>query len=501
MMDSCDTLRVVDSSNRLTDHYEALTSIAFDNDAGNFFVTGSRDGVVRLWEGDNDRPQDVPMCVVTMPIHTRSAVNSVAIWSDSAVFMASGSDDKTVKLCKVTPNRREFIATLNKHTASVNSVAFHHRLYLLVSGSSDRTIRLWRYDPNNINDSNVECISVLEGHSAPVHSVAFHPRLNILASGSDAVRLYNFNSNGNASDAIAFTNDNGKNGHREEVTCVAFHPQFDTMATCSAEDNTVKLWEVTSSGHVNCFETLRGDDDLQYESVVFHPMEPFMLTGGKHTEAAKLWRFTPSGREFSSSVIMVAKRRDGHIVLGRHAETLAFHPFNNVLVIGNYWSSYSLDNLNAAIDKAHAVDERYRGSPQPVAQPVAPPVAQPVAPPVAQPVAQPLAPPVITAQDRRDQMIDDLRAAEAKAGGLTNMSREDVLAVIPNSSSWPTDLRDNFYDGKQIAQMKRMTDEELELTVREFFGDELEKKLKNQERAKRYIQIAIDCLKEMCNDP
>lgn len=53
--------------------------------------------------------------------------------------------------------------------------------------------------------------------------------------------------------------------------------------------------------------------------------------------------------------------------------------------------------------------------------------------------------------------------ATAVAGGLTNMTRQPVLEVIPNSGSWPTDLRENFYDGKQIAQMKQMTDEELEL--------------------------------------
>ncbi len=67
-------------------------------------------------------------------------VNSVAFSPDSK-YLASGSDDKTVKLWSVEAKKE--ITTLRGHRDKVTSIAFSPNGKYLVSGSYDKTIRLW----------------------------------------------------------------------------------------------------------------------------------------------------------------------------------------------------------------------------------------------------------------------------------------------------------------------------------------------------------------------
>ena len=69
------------------------------------------------------------------------------------------------------------IATLTRHSDSVNSVVFNNSGTILASGSMDNTIKLWNVE------SQTE-IATLTGHSDSVNSVVFNNSGTILASGS-----------------------------------------------------------------------------------------------------------------------------------------------------------------------------------------------------------------------------------------------------------------------------------------------------------------------------
>ncbi|MCL1463018.1 WD40 repeat domain-containing protein, partial [Argonema galeatum] len=69
---------------------------------------------------------------------------SVAFSPDGQT-LASGSDDKTIKLWDIRSGQLK--TTLTGHSDDVNSVAFSPDGQTLASGSDDKTIKLWRISP------------------------------------------------------------------------------------------------------------------------------------------------------------------------------------------------------------------------------------------------------------------------------------------------------------------------------------------------------------------
>jgi WD40 repeat protein len=67
-------------------------------------------------------------------------VFSVA-FSPDGKYLASGSEDSTVKLWSVESQKE--ITTLQGHSLQINSLAFSPDGNYLASGSEDKTIKLW----------------------------------------------------------------------------------------------------------------------------------------------------------------------------------------------------------------------------------------------------------------------------------------------------------------------------------------------------------------------
>ncbi|TVP66226.1 MAG: hypothetical protein EA343_01745, partial [Nodularia sp. (in: Bacteria)] len=116
----------------LTGHSSYIRSVAFSSD-GQFLASGSEDETIKLWNVTTGTE------ICTLTGHSDSVYS--IIFSSDGQFLASSSEDETIKLWNVATGKE--ISTLCGHSASVISVAFSRDGQLLASGSRDNTIKLW----------------------------------------------------------------------------------------------------------------------------------------------------------------------------------------------------------------------------------------------------------------------------------------------------------------------------------------------------------------------
>jgi WD40 repeat protein len=195
-----------------------------------------------------------------------SDVNSVA-FSPNGQILASGSDDKAIKLWDVATGKETY--TFKGHFGWIWAIAFNPDDKTLASGSADKTIKLW-------NLATTEEIRTLKGHTDGVATVAFSPDGKTLASGSldKTIKLWNL--------------ETGKqirtlSGHSQAVAALAFSPDGQTLASGSW-DKTIKLWNVATGKQIR---TLEGHAGLIL-SVAFSP-DGTALASGSKDKTVKLW--------------------------------------------------------------------------------------------------------------------------------------------------------------------------------------------------------------------
>ena len=159
-------------------------------------------------------------------------VRSVAI-SSNGKLLASGSEDKTIKLWNMPDGA--LLRTLD-HASSVRSAAISPDVKLLVSGLYDHSIKLW-----NLPDGTL--LRTLTGHTGYVLSVAISPDGKLLASGSyGRIKLWSLPDG-----AMLRT----LRGHTGYVFSVAIN-LYSKLLASGSRDNTIKLWSLPNGNHITC---------------------------------------------------------------------------------------------------------------------------------------------------------------------------------------------------------------------------------------------------------
>jgi WD40 repeat protein len=246
----------------LRGHGDVVRSVAFSPD-GKFLASGSEDQTVKVWEVGSW--QEVATLRHGGVGRFWDRVSPVS-FSPDGKFLASGSNDKTVKVWEVGSWRE--VVTLKGHGDPVNSVSFSPDGKFLASGSGDWTVKVWEV-------GSWREVVTLKGHGSSVNSVSFSPDGKFLASGSGdwTVKVWEV---GRWQEVATLR------GHGDVVRSVAFSPDGKFLASGS-EDKTVKVWEVGSWREV---ATLK--HEWTANSVAFSPNGKF-LASGSSDDTVKVW--------------------------------------------------------------------------------------------------------------------------------------------------------------------------------------------------------------------
>ena len=279
-------------------------------------------------------------------------VYSIA-WHPNANLLASGSEDQLVKLWRpeneCTPLAScglwTCLATLRGHSDAVNSVSWHPSADVLASGSEDKNIRLWVPAANATEPLTIcrswTCVATLAGHGDSVFSVAWCPRETVLvsASGDETLKVWvPEDTPAPLTPYSAWACQATIVGHTEEVVGVSWHPRVDMLASTS-DDSTIKLWvpadpaaTVVNCDSWSCLATLIGhDDDLDVDAVQWHPTAN-VLASASDDGTVKLWApketAAPLATCRSWTCLATLRGHNGGIL------SVSWHPSDDMLAIG-----------------------------------------------------------------------------------------------------------------------------------------------------------------------
>jgi len=94
-------------------------------------------------------------------------------------LIVSGSDDRMIKLWRMSDTKCWEVETFRGHLNNISCVMFHPHQDIIVSNSEDKTIRFWDLQKRN-------CIQTFRRDNDRFWILAVHPKINLIAAGHDA---------------------------------------------------------------------------------------------------------------------------------------------------------------------------------------------------------------------------------------------------------------------------------------------------------------------------
>jgi serine/threonine protein kinase len=199
-------------------HQNAVRGLVFDNDGKHLFA-GDRDGSVRRWSLDSDKP-------LTEAHQAGTTVYAIALSPDGET-LATGGSDKIVRLWNAKDLTQKL--PLEGHAAPIYSLSFNHDGRRLASVGWDKTVRIW-------DTGSGLLVKSWEGHDGDIWSVAYSPDGKTLATGGtdSAVKLWDAESGELRATYL---------GHKNGVHGIAFNSD-GTLLLSGGRDGAVYVWKI-----------------------------------------------------------------------------------------------------------------------------------------------------------------------------------------------------------------------------------------------------------------
>lgn len=210
----------------LLKHEQSVSSIALDPD-GHRLLTGSHDGIMRLWDLSSQKPS---RSFLRHPKH----ITGVAFSPDGKQAL-SCSDDESVRLWDVDSG--EELRCDYVHRFAVSSADFSPDGKTIVSTGWDARARIRAVDSG-------EELCAFEGHNGGLDCAVFAPDGKRVLTGSvdHSIRLW---------DARTGKELRCLRGHQQPVSHVAF-TSHGRRAVSVSTDGTARLWDLESGKELRC---------------------------------------------------------------------------------------------------------------------------------------------------------------------------------------------------------------------------------------------------------
>ena len=231
------------------------------------------------------------MCSVKFSVQgtrlaSASADKTCKVWDpQTGSLLATLQGHTKARLCShlgcrlLSGNSEQHAAALQ----GVSDVAWHPTGKFLATASDDKTLKLWAANSG-------DCLRTLKGHTSYVFCCVFTPKGNVLASGSydETLRLWNVTSGRcikarlllpGCSRPLIHCSSRGLHtqelpAHSDPITAIDFDAQGKLVASASYE-GFCRIWDVETGA---CVQTIYGQETPPIGHVRFTPNGRFLLT-------------------------------------------------------------------------------------------------------------------------------------------------------------------------------------------------------------------------------
>jgi len=266
----------------LAGHLQQVNCVAFSRGPNSKIVSGSEEGVVRIWEQlpDEERWQERQHIDMGSPVRALTTSGPKA----SKNLLATATSRGNVHVFDLDALKGSWVAMKERHTGTVNAITFNTNATYLATGGSDHCICLW--DP-----ATGELVARKTGaHKQAITSLAFTPSGLLVSAGQDN-RLIVWKID--TTDGITLVEaENPIEGRSGDVAQLGLDPTGENVLFDAGSElrvlslsNRQIVGSLINSGAAGSFSTL----------AQFAPDGRTILTNGNGPGRLQLWR-APSSK-------------------------------------------------------------------------------------------------------------------------------------------------------------------------------------------------------------